>query len=106
MKILEEKSKVDEFGPEVAGFRAEVTIELDDGRVVYAYANQIGDMDSYAIAATSIMDAIDEGGEDTVPRIVEFENFKDAQKSEYWELIRYADNLVGAEMDDYYAEEE
>ncbi len=106
MRILEEKSKIDEFGPEVAGFRAEVKIELDDGSVIYAYANQIGDMDSYAIAEESIMDIIDQKGEDTVKRIVEFHNFKDAQNSKYWEFIQYADNLVGAEMDDYYAEEE
>ncbi len=106
MKILNEKSTIDEFGPEVAGFRAEVMIEQDDGSIVYAYANQIGDMDSYALAEESIMDAIDRNGEDTVTRIVEFENFKDARNSAYWDLIQYADNLVGAEMDDYYAEEE
>ncbi len=105
MRILEEKSTVDEFGPAVAGFRAEVAVEMDDGSIVYAYANQIGDMDSYAVAKESIMDAIDKTGQDCVTRMAEFHNFKDAQRSEYWEIIRFADNLVGAEMDDYYAED-
>lgn len=105
MKILEEKSKVDEFGPEVAGFRAEVKAEMDDGRIVYAYACQVGDFDSYSVADESIMDTIDKMGEDTVKRIAEFTNFKDAMDSKYWDVIQYADNLVGADMDEYYAEE-
>lgn len=105
MKILDEKSKIDEFGDDVAGFRAEVKVETDDGKIVYAYANQVGDFDSYALAAESIMDAIDKTGEDNVRRIEEFTNFKDARNSKYWEMIQYADNLVGAAMDDYYAEE-
>lgn len=105
MKILDEKSKIDEFGNDVAGFRAEVKVRTDDGRILYAYANQVGDFDSYAVAAESIMDAIDKTGEDNVERIEEFTNFKDARNSRYWEMIQYADNLVGAAMDDYYAEE-
>lgn len=106
MKILDEQSKVDEFGPEMAGFRAEVKAQMDDGQILYAYACQVGDFDSYSIARTSIMDAIEETGEDDVDRLVEFTNFKDARESVYWEILQYADNLVGADMDDYYAEEE
>ncbi len=102
MKILDRISAIDQFGA-VAGFRAEVKAETEEGEVIYAYACQIGDADSYAIAKDSIMDAIDETGEDSVNRLESYETYRDAMHSGYADLIRMADRMVGEDMDAFYA---
>ena len=105
MKVLNERSKVDDFGV-YAGFRAEIKFETDEGNILFAYVCQVGDVDSYAITEESVMDAIDGTGEDTVPRLEEYDDFKRAFDSVYGEFLEAADDMVGAAMDDYYTEYE
>lgn len=105
MKVLDENSKVDDFGV-YAGFRAEIKFQTDEGETLYAYVCQVGDVDSYAITKESVMEAIDTTGEDNVPRLEEYDDFRKAFDSAYGEFLEAADNMVGAAMDDYYVEYE
>ncbi|MEE3420228.1 MAG: hypothetical protein VZR02_03890 [Lachnospiraceae bacterium] len=105
MKVINETSKVDDFGV-YAGFRAEVEFETDEGERLFAYVCQVGDVDSYAITRESVMEAIDTTGEDNIERVEEYDDFRKAFDSTYGEFLEAADSMVGVAMDDYYTEVE
>lgn len=99
MKVLDRRSAVDDFVVE-QGYRVEMKLQKEDGSLLYLYACHVGDVDSYSVAESSVMDVIDSTGEDSVPRIAEYHSFADAVNSSYGTFMKELDEYLDRVIDE------
>lgn len=93
--VADKQSHSDDFGSS-----AELKLVNDTGDVVYLYAQSFEDDFEFAVTGRSVIDNLMTGGDESVPRIETFDNYKDARESKYGRFMKELDDLLEMEEEE------